>query len=124
MIGDAIAAALPVFRAQAESLHTDVCTIDRVSTEWIDGVKQTVVTVVHADVPCHVETSPSSARVLVTEQAVTPETPLVKVSHALAGIEPDDRLTVAGHEPMWVTHATHDDPTHPVELLIQCRRTR
>lgn len=126
MIGDAITAALPVFRAQALSLMTDVCTVERIGSGWDEVQQKTVTTwvVVHANAPCHVETTPSSSRTLVTDEAVTPETPMVKAPHSLAGIEPDDRVTVAGREPMWVTHATHDDPTHPVELLIQCRRSK
>lgn len=125
-IGSVIASALPLMRRNAESLMTDSCTIERLTSGWDKAQQKTVTTwaTIHAAVPCHVETSPPSSRVLVADEVVSPETPLVRAPHSLAGIEPDDRVTVAGREPMWVTHATHDDPTHPVELLIQCRRTK
>ena len=126
MIGSAISAALPVLRANAQSLMSDTFTVDRPATGFSEVEQRSVsawVPVVAAT-PCHVETSPAASRVLVTGESASPETPLVKTLHSVSGVQPDDRLTVAGHPPFWVTSVTLDDPTHPVELLIQCRRLR
>lgn len=130
MIGRSISAALPMFRAHAESLMTDSCVIERETSTWVEAAQEHVTTwaKVHPDLPslpCHVEVAPQSSRVQVTGQDVTPETPLVKVPWNTAGVEPDDRVTIAGDSaPVWVTHVTQDDPTHPVELLLQCRRSQ
>ncbi|GGL27649.1 hypothetical protein H9L10_03550 [Phycicoccus endophyticus] len=126
MIGEAIAAALPLMREQAASLRTDTCTIERQSSKWDAENRKTaaVWTPIHTDVPCHVEDSPGTSRSLATDERVTPGTPLVAVDWTFTDIQPDDRVTVPGHDPMWVTSAAHDDATHPVETLIQCRRTR
>jgi len=123
MIGTAVAAALPLMRAHAQSLMTDACTIERLTSSWDEALQKTVTTsaTIHADVPCHVEEPASSSRSLLTDEAVTLEAPLVKVAHDVAGVEPDDRVTIAGRDPMWVTRAAQDDPSHPVELLILCR---
>ena len=123
MIGAAISAALPTLRANARSLMLDTCTIERLTSSWDEALQKTVTTwaTVHAAVPCHVEEPAASSRSLLTDEAVTLEAPLVKVAHDVAGVEPDDRVTIAGRDPMWVTRAAHDDPSHPVELLILCR---
>jgi hypothetical protein len=126
MIGPVIVAALPLLRANAESLMTDTCDIERLTTVW-DEEEQTSVTTwapVHTDTPCHVESPPVTVQSLLTEELVSAETPVVKVSYLLDGIEPDDRVTVAGGDVMWVTSAAPDDSTHPVEMVIQCRWTR
>lgn len=126
MIGSAVAAALPLMREHAESLMTDVCSIERLTTTW-DEVNQKSVTTwatVHADVPCHVEEPAVTMATLVTDEAVTLETPLAKIPHTFTGILPDDRVSVAGREPMFVTRAAHDDLTHPVEMVLSCRWTR
>lgn len=126
MIGDVIAAALPLLRANAESLMTDTCTIERLTTAWDEGQQKTTTTwaPVHADVPCHIEEPAFTGAVLLTAEATTLETPLVKVPVTYSGVLPDDRVTVAGRESLWVTRAAFDDSTHPVEYLIQCRWTR
>ena len=126
MIGNVIAAALPLFRANARSLMTDLCDIDRLTTSWDEAQQKSVTTweSVHADVPCHVEEPTVNTASLLTQEAVTLETPLVRIPHTFDGIEPDDRVSVVGHEPMFVTRAAHDDSTHPVEMLISCRWAR
>lgn len=126
MIGAAVAAALPTMRAHALSLMSDKFTVDRPATGFSEVEQKSVSTWVPvvAVTPCHVETSPAASRVLVTGESASPETPLVKTLHSVSGVQPDDRLTVAGHPPFWVTSVALDDPTHPVELLIQCRRLR
>jgi hypothetical protein len=126
MIGPVIAATLPLMRAHAESLMTDVCAVARQSSAWSEVEQKTVTTwaTIHAAVPCHLEGKPATSRSLLTDEAVTLEAPLVKVAHDVTGIEPDDRVTVTGHDPLWVTSTSLDDATHPVELLIQCRWSR
>lgn len=123
MIGAAITAALPLLRAQAQSLMTDTCTISRQTTAWDEGEQKSVTTwtTVHADVPCHIEEPSVTQRSMQTEEPVTLEHPLVKTAHTVSGVQPDDRVVIAGRDPLWVTRAAHDDSTHPVELLIQCR---
>lgn len=125
MIGPAITAALPLLRAQAESLMTDTCDIDRLTTAWDEDEQASVTTwaSVHAGVSCHVE-EPAATAGLVTGESASLESPVVKVAHDVVGIKPDDRVTVAGGPVLWVTRATPDDFTHPVELLIQCRWVR
>lgn len=126
MIGDVITAALPLLRANAESLHTDTCTIARLTTTWDEAQQKSVTTyaAVHADVPCHVESPVVTAQTLLTEETVAAEAPVVKASHLLTDIEPDDRVTLADGTVMWVTRAAADDLTHPVEMVIQCRWSR
>jgi hypothetical protein len=126
MIGPAIVAALPLMRANAQSLMTDVCTIARLTTVW-DEVEQKSVTTfapVHEGVPCHIEEPSVTSASIMTEEAVTLETPLVRIPHTFTGIEPDDRVSITGRDPMFVTRAAHDDGTHPVEMLLACRWTR
>ena len=118
MIGPVVAATLPLMRAHAQSLMTDTGTIERLTSGWDEALQKTVTTwaTVHAGIPCHVEEPAASSRSLLTDEAVTLEAPLVKVAHDVAGV-----VTIAGRDPMWVTRAAHDDPSHPVELLILCR---
>jgi hypothetical protein len=126
MIGDVIAATLPLLRASAESLMTDTCTIDRLTTVWDEAEQRSETTWadVHEDVPCHVEEPAVTSAVILTGEALTLETPLVRVPYTVTGVEPDDRVTVAGGPVMFVTRAAHDDSTHPVEMLLACRWTR
>jgi hypothetical protein len=126
MIGHVIEAALPFFREFAESLMTDTCDIDRLTTTWDEAEQQSETTwaSVHSDVPCHIEEPQVTAATIVTGEGVTLETPLVRIPHTYAGILPDDRVTVEGRPVMWVTRAAHDDSTHPVEMLLACRWTR
>lgn len=126
MIGAAITAALPVMRAHAASLRLDTCTVERAVSAWSEADRKTVTTwsPVLADIPCHLDEPSASSGSLLTGEAVTLDAPLVRVAHDVVGILPDDRITVGAHPPLWVTHAAHDDSTHPVELLIQCRRVR
>jgi hypothetical protein len=126
MIGPVVAATLPLLRAHAQSLMTDVCTIERQSSSWDEAQQKTVTTwaPVHVDAPCHIEEPSVTMPSIVTEEAVTLETPLVKVPYTFVGIRPDDRVSVAGRDAMWVTRAAHDDSTHPVEMLLACRWAR
>lgn len=126
MIGPVIAATLPLLRANALSLMTDSCQIDRQNgTVWDEDEQASVPAwdTVYEDVPCHVSESSVNVRTLLTDELVTPERPLVKVPVAFPGIEPDDRVTI-GSDVLWVTQAAPDDTTHPVEILLQCRRSR
>lgn len=126
MIGPVITATLPLMRAHAESLMTDVCAIDRqTGVVWDEGEQASVPVweVVYATVPCHREESSVNVRTLLTDELVTPETPLFKIPVAYPGVQPDDRVT-AGSDVVWVTQVAPDDSTHPVELLMQCRRSR
>lgn len=125
MIGDVITATLPWLRANAESLMTDTCDIDRQVTTWDESLQKSVTTwtAVHADVPCHMEETAAAARALLSEEVVTPDVPLLRIPVAFTGVEPDDRVTVGGAV-LWVTACAPDDSTHPVELLMQCRRLR
>ena len=126
MIGDVIAATLPLLRANAESLMTDTCTIDRQSgTTWSEAEQKSVPvwTVVAADVPCHIDEASTESRALLTDELITPERPLIKIPVTVSGVQPDDRITI-GSDVVWVTQVAPDDTTHPVELLVQCRRSR
>ena len=124
MIGNDIAAALPELRAQAESLMADVCDIDRLTTAWDEGEQATVTTwtPVHADVPCALDIPPANVRGLLTDEAVTAEVPVVKVSVDVTGVEPDDRVTIAGVGVVWVTHVPVR--TNQVQRRLQCRWVR
>jgi hypothetical protein len=126
MIGDVITAALPMLRAHAESLMTDTCTIERLTTVWdeADQRSETTWAAVHTDVPCHVEEPSVTRRSVLTEEPVTLETPLLSLPWTYDDVQPDDRVTMAGRDVMWVTRAAHDDSTHPVEYLVQCRWSR
>ncbi|MFN2344755.1 MAG: DUF6093 family protein [Dermatophilaceae bacterium] len=125
MIGDVITAALPLLRANALSLMTDTCNIDRLTTTWDEALQKSVTdwTTVHAAIPCHLEEPTANAQSIVTGETVTLENPLVKTAHTINDVQPNDRVTV-GVLVLWVTRAAHDDSTHPVEYLIQCRWSR
>lgn len=126
MIGTAITAALPFMRAQADSLKTSVCDIDRPGEpEWDEAEQKSVTpfTPVHASVPCHLEEPTATTAQILTGEAVTLENPIVKVPITYTDVRPDDRVTV-GDLVLWVTRAAFDDSTHPVEYLIQCRWSR
>jgi hypothetical protein len=124
VLGHDIVAALPELRAQAESLMVDRCDIHRATTAWDEALQKSVATwaPVHLDVPCALDIPPATARALVTDESVTPEAPVVKVSVDLAGIEPDDRVTIVGVGVAWVTHV----PTrsNQVQRRLDCRWTR
>lgn len=124
MIGQDVAAALPELRAQAESLMADVCDIERQSSAWSEVEQKTVTTwvPVHLDVPCALDVPPVSARVLLTDEAVTPERPVVKIPVGLSGIEPNDRVTIAGVGVVWVTHVPQR--TNQVQVRLECRWSR
>lgn len=124
MIGHDVAAALPELRAQAESLMTATCDIDRATTAWDEDEQATVTTwaSVHADIPCAFVIPPATSRALLTDEAVTPESPVVKVSVDVEGVKPDDRVTVAGHGVVWVTHVPVR--TNQVQRRLECRWVR
>ena len=124
MIGHDIAAALPELRAQAESLMVEVCDIERMTQTWDEGEQETVTTwaPVHMDAPCALDIPPATSRQLLTDEAVTSEHPVVKVPVALTGIEPDDRITIAGVGVVWVTHVPVR--SNQVQRRLECRWTK
>ena len=126
MIGDVITAALPILRANAESLMTDTCTIDRETSSWDEDEQETVTTwEAVVTTPCHFDPSGAAAQAVISAEAGSLENPVVTVPHTVTGIQPDDRVTVAGQPaPLWVTRAAPEDATHPVEVVIQCRWVR
>ena len=121
MIGHDIAAALPAMRAEAESLMVSRCTIERLTTVW-DEVEQKTMTTwadVHSDIPCALTVPSASSRALLAGEAVTPETPIVKVPVTVDGIEANDRVTLADGTVAWVTHSPIRD--HQVLRRLVCR---
>lgn len=116
-----LAMSLAELRARAEADLVDRCTIERPTTAWDPGTKKsrTMWELVHAAVPCTFDEAPVTARELLTDEAVTPSNPVVTIPASLTGIEPNDRVTVAGVGIVWVTHA----PTGTEQVLrpLQCR---
>ena len=123
-LGETVAQALPELRRQAESLMVERCDIERWTTVWNEAQQKSVTTwvPVHMDVPCALDVPPATARTLLTDEAVTPESPVVKVSVSLTGIEPDDRVTIAGVGVVWVTHVPVR--SNQVQRRLQCRWAR
>lgn len=132
MIGPVIAAVLPLMRANAESLMTDRCTVDREGgSEWNGTETVTTWATVHVDLPAHFEEPAVTSRTLLTDEAVTENAPTLKFPVATAGIKPDDRVTLTASGArstapvgavLWVTHVAVD--TDAVECVVTCRRTR
>ena len=125
MIGGDVLAALPALRAQAESLMTVTCDIERETVGWneADQKSETTWVDVHINVPCAVDGPPASSRVLLTDEASSPQSVQVKVSHDLAAdIEPDDRVTVTGFGVLWVTSVPRR--TDQVQCRLECRWVR
>ena len=124
MIGDAISAALPLLRAHAESLMIERCDIERESSTWSEDLQKTVVSWVPVamSVPCYTGGSSGGPRSLAAGEAVTPDSPSVHAPHTLAGVEPDDRVTVSSGAVLWVSHVPIDP--YPVEALLECRWLR
>ena len=123
MIGDAISASLPLLRAHAESLMVESCTIERESLAWDEAAQASVSTwtLVHSG-RCAVAMPPQSSRTMVAEEAATLDRPVVKVPVSVAGIRPDDRVTVAGVGVFWVTHVPVR--SHQVQRRLECRWVR
>jgi len=121
MLGPDVAAALPEMRAEAESLMVNRCTIERLTTVWGEVEQKTTTTwaVVHSDIPCALTVPSASSRAILAGEAVTPETPIVKVPVTFDGIEPDDRVTLADGTVAWVTHSPTRD--HQVQRRLVCR---
>lgn len=121
MIGGDIAAALPELRAQAESLMVETCDIDRLTSAWseVEQKTVTVVTPIHVGIPCALDIPPVTSRSLVTDQAATSEAPQVKVSVGILGVQPDDRVTIAGVGVVWVTHVPIR--SNQVQRRVECR---
>ncbi len=119
-----MASDLAELRAEAESLMTETCDIERQTSAWDEGAQETVTTwaPVHMDVPCNFVSPPSTSRDLLTGEIVTVDHPRVKVSVALTGIEPDDRITVASYGVVWVTHVPVR--TNQVQRRLECRWVR
>lgn len=134
MIGNAIAAAVPIMRANAESLMLDRCRIDRATSSFDEAQQKTVTTwaSVHVNAPCTVDDEPAPARTLVTDQAASPGGPSVYLPVALTGIKPDDRVTITAIGPesdpsligavLWVT--ADDTQSHAAERHLTCRRVK
>lgn len=124
MIGDAISAALPLLRAHAESLMVESCDIERESSTWSEDLQKTVVSwlPVAMSVPCYTGGSSGGPRSLAAGEAVTSDSPSVHAPHTLAGVEPDDRVTVSSGAVLWVSHVPIDP--YPVEALLECRWLR
>lgn len=133
-IGHIVAAAVPIMRAHAESLMLDRCRIDRAASSFDEAQQKTVTTwaSVHVNVPCMVDDEPAPARLLVTDQAASPDGPDLYVPVAVTGIKPDDRVTITAIGPetdpallgavLWVT--SDDTQSHAVERHLTCRRVR
>lgn len=123
MLGAGIDALLPELRAQAESLMTDSCTIDRLTggSHWDEDLQKTVPTwdVVHIGVPCALEDPAAGGRVVIADAVTTPVSPLVKIPVTFEGIKPDDRVTLASGPVVWVTDAPAR--THQVQVRLLCR---
>ena len=134
MIGPAIDAALPVMRANAESMMLDRCKVERWVSQWDELAQKTVTTwsTIRADVPCDVDTPTAGERSLVTDETATRSQIVVFVPAATVGIKPDDRITVTTIGPLtdpelanavlWVTSV--DVESHVVERRVECRRLR
>ena len=73
MIGPAIDAALPVMRANAESMMLDHCTIERATSAWDEVAQKTVTTwaPVVSESVCDVDDGAASGRSIVTDETVT-----------------------------------------------------
>lgn len=121
MLGAGIDALLPELRAQAESLMTDSCVIERLTSGWDEAQQKTVTTwaPVHADVPCVLEDPAAGGRVVIADSVTTPVSPLVKIPVTFEGIKPDDRVTLASGPVVWVTDAPAR--THQVQVRLLCR---
>lgn len=124
MIGHDIAAALPELRAQAESLMVDSCDIHRQTTGWNEATQKSETTwaPVHLALPCALDIPPATSRALLTDEVTTPEHPVVKVSVTVTGVEPDDRVTIAGVGVVWVTHVPIR--SNQVQRRLECRWAR
>ena len=136
MIGPVIDAALPVMRANAESMMLDRCTIERAASTWDEVTQKTVTTWVPvvSESVCDVDDGAASrsgrpSRSIVTDETVTRVEPSVYLPASVVGVEPDDRVTVTAVGPMtdpslldavmWVSHAAGG--SHVVECHLECR---
>ena len=136
MIGPVIDAALPVMRANAESMMLDRCTIERATSTWNEVAKKTVTTwePVVSESVCDVDDGgdsrrAASGRSIVTDETATRVEPSVYLPASVVGVEPDDRVTVTAVGPMtdpslldavmWVSHAAGG--SHVVECHLECR---
>lgn len=131
MIGDALAAALPMMRAQAESLMVDACAIERASgTLWDETTQKSATAWTQVALsPCHFDAEPATARSLATDEVVSQRSPSVRLPHTVVGVKPDDRVTITMVGPesdsahlgavVWVTQVATD--SHPVERVVECR---
>jgi hypothetical protein len=134
VIGPAIDAALPVMRANAESMMLDRCTIERAASTWDEATQKTVTTwaPVVSESVCDVDDGAdgaASGRSIVTDETVTRVEPAVYLPASVVGVEPDDRVTVTAVGPMtdpslldavmWVSHAAGG--SHVVECHLECR---
>ena len=134
MIGPVIDAALPVMRANAESMMLDRCTIERATSTWDEVAQKTVTTWVPvvSESVCDVDDGAASGRSIVTDETATRVEPSVYLPASVVGVEPDDRVTVTAVGPMtdpallvvvvWVSHAAAG--SHVVECHLSCRWLR
>ena len=133
VIGDDIRATLPHLRTQAESMMTDVVTIERESgSTWSEATQSTTTTwkPVWSNVPARVTQPPVMSRTVSAGEAATAESPQVRVSMECTGILPDDRVTVvsSSYDPdlvdkvLWVTHARAQSQS--ITRRLECRWVR
>ena len=134
MIGDIVEATLPILRANAESLQTDRCEIHRAVTGWDEAEQKNVTTwsTVVPEGPCSVDDPAGGAPELVTDEAVTRSTPSVYLPWTVAGVQPDDRVTITATGPstapglsgavLWVSRV--EAGSQAVEAHLECRWLR
>ena len=94
MIGPVIDAALPVMRANAESMMLDRCTIERATSTWNEAAQKTVTTwaPVITESVCDVDDGAASGRSIVTDETVTRVEPSVYLPASVVGVEPDESI--------------------------------
>ena len=133
ILSGGIAAALPVLRAEAEANMSDTVTIERESgSTWSEATQSTTTTwaTVWANVPARVTHPGVMARSISAGEAVTAESPQVRVPMDRTGILPDDRVTIvsSAYDPdlvgqvLWVTHARAQSQS--ITRRLECRWVR
>ena len=134
MIGSIVEATLPLMRAHAESLMLDRCRVDRASTSWSEAEQKTVTTwaTVVPEGPCNIDDPAGGRPELVTDGVVTRSEPSVYLPWTVAGVRPDDRVTITALGPstspglagavLWVS--AFEVESQAVEAVATCRWLR
>jgi hypothetical protein len=134
VIGSIVEATLPLMRANAESLMLDRCRIDRPSTVWSEAEQKTVTTWVEVvpEGPCSIDDSSDGRPELVTDEIATRSEPQVYLPWTVAGVRPDDRVTITALGPstspglagavLWVS--AFEVESQAVEAVAACRWLR